>query len=364
VFDWKKLRILDSFGARPQNVSDYEAAVRSCNTERYQVDTINHRRSLDIVRAWNPYELDMLYRNRNRRLLNFYDHVERLCEEVDVFIVNHENPYHPEFIRALSQKTYTVLYTGDDPESSYLCSQPYAWAFDHTLCYAVNYDSATRMTDKLMQWGAKRADIRPFGFQPHRYDSTISEKELFAKMRNIEILYVGGPYNKVSDLMRLKKEFGKRFKIYGNWGGLKSTIGRFRRHGVFELIKPLSESDFIYTYQHSKIGINMHMSYGPSNVRMWELPINGVMQITDNPAGTAEFFDVGKEIACYENGGMEKAINLIDYFLCHEAERIEVARAGYRKVISRYSFKQTFLNSMIAIENGMNEKANESICRI
>lgn len=353
----KRLKILDSFGERPQSISSYEAAVRRCNNERFQVDAINHRRALGIDRAWKPYELDALFRNRDKRLMNFYDEVERWCDDVDVFIVNHENVYHPEFIRKLSRKTYTVLYTGDDPEGSYVCSQPYAWAFDHTLCYAVYYDSATRMTEKLTQWGAKRVHLKPYGFQPHRHDPRVSEEDLFARTRDIEVLYVGGPYNKVADLMSIKKAFGKRFRIYGNWGGLKATLGRFKRHGVFEQIKPLSEADFASTYQRAKIGINMHMSYGPSNLRMWELPINGVMQITDNPAGTAEFFEVGREIACYDNGNMEQAIHLIDYYLSHDKERIEMSREGYRKVKSCYSFEQAFWDIMPVIEQGMMQKS-------
>lgn len=354
-----RLRILDSFGERAHNISEYQESLRRCNNDLYQVSGINHRAELGIVRAWSPLQLDTLYRDRDTNLFRFYDKIERLCDDFDVFIVNHENIYHPDFIKFLGQKIYTVLYTGDDPEGSYGCSQPYVWAFDHALCYAVYYDANTLMTGKLKQWGAPRADLKPFGYQHYHHDETLSEEILFAIRRDIDVLYVGGPYNKVADMLKLKKAFGKRFHLYGNWGGLKEALVRLKRHGYAGRIRPLPQSQFISTYQRAKIGINMHMSYGPSNLRMWHLPINGAMQITDNPAGTAAFFDTQREIRCYENGDLDEAIRLIDYYLTHERECTEIALAGHRKAKERYSFEQTFWNIMPVIEGGLKDKSQK-----
>jgi spore maturation protein CgeB len=100
----------------------------------------------------------------------------------------------------------------------------------------------------------------------------------------------------------------------------------------------------------------MHMSYGPSNLRMWELPINGAMQITDNPKGTSKLFDLDKEIVCFDNGKIDQAIDLIDYYLANDAERVEIARQGYNKVKSRYSFQQTYWDIMPKLQQGMIEK--------
>jgi spore maturation protein CgeB len=100
----------------------------------------------------------------------------------------------------------------------------------------------------------------------------------------------------------------------------------------------------------------MHMSFGPSNLRMWDLPINGVLQVTDNPVGTSKLFDVGAEICCYDNGDIERAIGIIDYYLSHERERLEIARAGYRRVKYDYSFQQCWWRILPAIEQGILEK--------
>lgn len=350
------LKILDSFGERPQNVGRYIEQIRRCNDENYKFDCINHREKLGISRAWSPIELDNLYRQKDRQLLRFYQEIFELCKNYDVFIVNHENVYHPEFVKKLSQITYTVLYTGDDPESSYFCSQPYVWAFDHVLCYAVYYDENTRMTDKLKEWGTKRATLKPYGYEWYTHKESISEEELFAKERDIDIIYVGGAYNKVERLLKIKKAFGKRFHLYGNWGGIKGFLSRFKRYQQFLWVSPLSQEQFVSLYQQAKIGINMHISYGPSNLRMWQLPINGVMQITDNPKGTAEFFEIGKEIVCYENDNIDDAIDKIRYYLDHDEKRIKIARAGYHKVLKKFSFEQTYRDAMEEIKKGLLEK--------
>jgi hypothetical protein len=354
------IKIICSFGERANDVERYLLALRRCDNNNYLFKGLNHRKYLGISKAWSPYELDYLYRNNDKNLINFYSTVEKVCETADIFIVNHENVYHPEFIKKLSKSLYTILYTSDDPESSYFSTVPYVWSFDHVLCYSIYYDKETLMIDKLKQWGAKRANYKPHGYYYEKHNSKLTVNELFSKNRDIDVLYVGGPYNKVRDLLKIKKTFGKRFKLYGNWGGIGPTLGLYRRYGFFKPIKHLSEEDFVNTYTNAKIGINMHMSYGPSNLRMWDLPINGVMQVTDNPVGTSKIFEIGKEICCYENGNVEQAIDIIDYYLINDIERKEIAQQGYFKVKSKYSFEQTYWDIMPYIMQGIENKSHDS----
>ena len=350
------IRILDSFGPRPDEESLYLNAISSFQSSDCNIVGVNHRKKLDITRAWSPFELDTLYRQKNAKLLRWYDEVWESCDDFDVLIVNHENPYHPDFISRLSEKIYTVLYTGDDPEASYLCSQPYAWAFDHVQCYAVYYDAATPMKEKLMSWGAKRASHRAHGFMPHRVGLKEDVIASVRSGRDIDLIYVGGPYNKVDSLLKLKKHFGANFKIYGAWGGVRASLARYKRYGVFTNIKPISDRDLLSIYTRSKLGINMHMSFGPSNLRMWELPINGVAQVTDNPTGTALLWDVDSEIACYANDNIDEAIEKIEFYLCNDENRIEMAIRGYDKAKAYYSFESCFLRGLSDIKLGMDEK--------
>jgi len=350
------LKILDSYGVPEQIDKFYKDNIKRCNNIEYRVDCINHRKKLNIKRAWSPQILDDLFRRKDPILMKYYQYIFDTCDQYDVFIVNHENVYHPEFIKDLGKKIYTVLYTGDDPEGSYGCSVPYVWAFDHVFCYAVYYNEKTRMTDKLKEWGAKRSDLRPYGYENYIHDASISEIELFSKKRGIDLIYVGGPYNKIDNLLKLKKLFGESFKLYGNWGGWKSNLSRLKRYHSFTMVNPLPQEQFVSTYQNTRIGINMHMSYGPSNLRMWQLPINGVMQITDNPEGVKEFFEIDKEIVTYQNNNFDEAIEKIVYYLDNPIKAEEIARAGYRKVKEFYSFESNFYRAMDKIIKGIEDK--------
>ena len=348
------LRILESYGERIGYEQLYEDAVRGCETDHFKFHLVNHRQELKIDRAWDPQFLDMLYRQNDPRLLAFYDKVEKLCDKYDIFVVNHENVYHPEFVKRLSNKIYTVLYSGDDPESSYKASMPYVWAFDHILCYAVYYNEDTLMSEKFIEWGAKRADHRPFGYLPHRNSPYIDPDDLFSKQRSHPITYVGGIYNKLDRLMAIKKHFGDRFRIYGNWGGVRGDLSRLKKFKILAKVRPISDADLVNVYRDTMIGINMHMSYGPSNLRMWELPINGALQITDNPSGTKIMWDAEKEIICYNN--TSELISLIEYYLQNDAERINIAKHGYYRAIADYSFRSCYHAALEKITRGLHEK--------
>ena len=350
------MKILDSFGARPNEVDLYIQTNKECESTEYTIDLINHRDELGIEYAYLPQQLDDLYRNKNAKLMALYDKVYTLCENYDVFIVNHENVYHPDFIKKLSNITYTVLYTSDDPESSYKATVPYVWAFDHVLCYAVYYSENELMSDKICDWNGRRANIRPYGAASYTYDSKLSKDALFNLKRDIDLIYVGGPYNKIENLMKLKQVFGKRFQLFGYWGGLIPLLSRFRKYGQLVNITALDQDMFITIYQRAKIGINMHMSYGPSNLRMWQLPANGVMQICDNPKGTSHLFELDREIVCYENGSIDEAIEKIQYYLSHDDERIKIAKLGYERTMNDYTYSKTFQKAINAIKMGIKDK--------
>ena len=110
--------------------------------------------------------------------------------EADVLIVGTDNIYHPEFVKDLN--VYTVLQSTDDPNSSYMRTVPYIWAFDHVTCVNVRYheNMPARMTDKLIEWGAKRAIWRPYWVRESSYNPNLMEADVLNKKRNIDLLYV------------------------------------------------------------------------------------------------------------------------------------------------------------------------------
>ena len=336
------MKVLISHGEREQDIKYLDAFFQELSSNDLDIELVNHRKELNISKAWMPYELDEKYKSYNEKLFNFYNKIEKKCEDKDCLLVLHEVIFHPEFIKKLSQSTYTSYFTSDDPDGSYYCSQPYAWAFDHIFHAAVYYDEISLMSNKLKEWGAKKTSLIPLGYRDSSFNKNIKEKDLFNKKRTNEIIYVGVSCNKLERLLKIKKEFRNKFKIYGNWGGVKSVLYRQLKYGFPNYIRPISQEKLINLYLNTKIGINMHMSYGPSNYRLWELPINGVMQITDNEQGTNNFYKINEEIVCYENGNTKELIEKIKYYLYNDEERIRIAKAGYKKTKKNYSTKISF----------------------
>jgi len=170
---------------------------------------------------------------------------------------------------------------------------------------------------------------------------------------------VGGCYlPKVFRMFKLKKHFGDRMIMYGRgWNSSNSIIKTFILKVIkfiykIPQIEELPKNKLIDLYQDAKIGFNIHMSYGPSNLRMYELPMNGVMQICDCEEGIKELYKLDEEVVAYKN--INDAIRMIEYYLQNERKRIEIARAGYHRAKDNYRVEQSFEKILKEIKGDMN----------
>lgn len=367
------MRIIYSWGHTHQELMPIlEAEVVQWIDAGYQITSVKDREELGIVQPWAFSDLDKNYRNKHERLMQLYKKIELLAETHDILITNHGNVYHPEFIKSLKNKNiYTAIASADDPESSDYCSKPYVHAFDHSLPWGVNFDADTRMTEKFIEWGAKRADFWPYGVRHDMYDPALTVNDIYNGEREIDLMFVGGPYLKISRIAQLKDAFPE-MALYGGWDRktiLKSPISCWKNRGIWDWkefewacrafwqgmakTERLPAGQLIPFYQKAKIGINIHMSFGPSNRRTYELPANGVMQMCDCAEGIGEIFRVGEEVVAYRS--IEEAIELIKYYLDHDKERKEIAAAGFRRVFKDYGRVTTFSKVIESIKKGMLE---------
>lgn len=346
------IKIIYSVGLREYERGTYNNAnFKKLNNNEYEFILFDHRNHLGGI-IENSWILDDLYRNKNKTLFKTYNELIKLINETkaDILFVMSDNIYHPEFIKKLN--VYTVLMSSDDPNSSYARTVPYVWAFDHVTCVNVRYhkDIPVKMTDKLIEWGAKRATWTPYGVVDGLYNPDLTEEDVFNKERQIDILYVGAFYReKVDALLQLKKVFGDKFRLYGHWG-LKFW-GYYLLKGKWVWVKPLPSGSFVSTYQNTKIGINMHLSGELGNGRLYQLPMNGVMQISDCADVLCEVFEPGKEIIGYNT--IEEAIGLIKYYIEHDEERKKIAAAGFRRAIKNYKYSDILYNVLGEVKKGM-----------
>ena len=349
------LRIIASIGMDQFARETYPEIFRRLNNEDYEFYLFDHYQALG-QKIRGAYRLDELYRNRDKKLLEVYDRLVKLIDsfKADVLIVSAYNIYHPEFVKDLN--VYTVLASSDDPDASYVQTVPYVRAFDHVTCVNVIYHEniPVKMTDKLREWGAKRATWRPMGVKEFYYDPELTEEDILNKKRDIDLVYIGG-FNRVKSdiLLKLKKAFGQRFKIYGNWGW-KVWGYCLMKYQQWVWVRILPQELFVPTYQNTKIGINLHLSGQLGNARLYQLPMNGVMQVCDCADVLGEVFEPGKEIVGYRS--IDEAIELIRYYLEHDDERRRIAAAGFRRAVDNYRYSTCFYNALEEFKKGMREK--------
>jgi len=82
---------------------------------------------------------------------------------------------------------------------------------------------------------------------------------------------------------------------------------------------------------------------------MFDLPANGVMQISDGGEYLKEFFKVGEEIESYNS--QDELIDKIEYYLKNDTAREKIAKAGYRRVIRDYTIGKQLKDAAALIKS-------------
>lgn len=262
--------------------------------------------------------LDEQWKLADRALLNLYEQLIYKLEDFDVFINYSGVNIHPEIVTLLP--AYTVYCCFDDPESSDRLSKPVAQYYD--LCAVGNIAEV----ETYKSWGCKNAFWWPLGLSPFDYNPNITREELFTTNRDIDISIICEK-KYVPDRIKRLNTYSEKFPN-GKYYGLGWENGL------------LSEDRRIELLHRTKIGPNFHNSTGPINYRTFYLPANGVLQLCDNKTHLANVFKLNEEVVGFDT--VEESIELTNYYLNHENERLEIALKGYERVMKDYTEKQVF----------------------
>ena len=273
-----------------------------------------------------------------------------------VLIMGDGGRWHPTFVEALRRRTMVAFWTGDDPEGSPVTSQPFVRYYDHVFCGGIYFSAAERIADKFVEWGAPKATFIPLGGCPDKFrpQGTKSDAEFFQGQRDIDVIYAGAAYKKkLWRIVALKRHFGDRLVLRGRrWDGkgmgwrgvaLRGVRRLTGLHDIFEV----TDGELVALYQRAKIGFNCHLSYGPSNLRLYELPLNGVMQVCDCPEGLSELYRLGREVVPFRT--FPEATRLIEHYLRHEDERAQIAQAGHQRAVRDYPMEHSFRRLIAAL---------------
>lgn len=334
------MNILYSFNKRGFEADYWYREIKEASDEDYNFFPFNHDPYLDTSRYIRAQLLDNLYHDRNAQLMHLYDDFEcaiKACH-ADAVIVDNCNPYHPDYLKK-NISTYKVLRIADGPISAYDRDFAYLHAFDHILYHSPAYSRDMSMVEKLEYCGVERFDIWPLASFGALCDPSKTENDIMATRRDIDVIFIGAMHiNKMPLFALLKKALGRRFHLYG-LTSIKRNIYFNVKYGFPKWVRPVDFREYVPLYQRSRIGINIHNrgDYTVGSYRLFDLPANGVMQISDGGPYLEHFFAMEKEIVSYRTA--DELIDKIRYYLEHDDERNEIALNGYRRVEREHRLK-------------------------
>lgn len=330
------MKILYSFNKRGAEAAFWELEIAAASTPEVTFLPFNHDPYLDPGLYLRAQRLDDLYYERHPGLLRLYaDFEARVRDEgVDVIMVDTCPPYHPDWLRKI--RAFKVLRVADGPLAAYDRDFAYTHAYDLVLYHSPAYSRDMEMGEKLQYVGAKRTAFWPLGAFDAAYTPAMAEEELFSLDRDIDVVFVGALHvGKMPLLAKVKKAFGARCSMHGLTSTKKNVYFNLK-YGFPGWITPIPQSAYIPLYQRAKIGINVHNrgKYTVGSYRLYELPANGVMQLSDGDEYLGAFFDEGNEIVGYSNA--DDLIDKIRFYLKNDEERERIARNAYQRVMREY----------------------------
>lgn len=332
------MKILYSFNKRGAEAEFWQREIAAASNAEFTFIPLNHDPYLDPNLYLRAQRLDDLYFARNAGLMRLYAEVEaRVREEaIDALLVDTCPPYHPDWLRKLP--AFKVLRIADGPLAAYDRDFAYAHAYDLVLYHSPAYSRDMEMGEKLHYVGAKNTAFWPLGLFDAAFMSERTEDELFALERDIDVIFVGALHlGKMPLLAKVKKAFGARCRLHG-LTSTKKNIYFNARYGFPGWVRPIEQAEYVSLYQRSRIGFNVHNrgKYTLGSYRLYELPANGVMQISDGDEYLSTFFENGEEIVGYRDSDADDLIDKIRYYLAHDVERDRIARNAYRRVMRDY----------------------------
>lgn len=327
------MKIIYSFNKRGFEAEYWTREIAAASAPGIEFVPFNHDPFLDPQRYVRAQLLDNLYFGREPGLQRLYAALLELIRRsrADVLLVDNCPPYHPEFLRGLD--LYKVLRLSDGPVTAYDRDFAYLHAYDHVLYHSPAYSRDLGMAEKLDYCGARRHDFWPLALFDAFFDKNLAEDQVAALPRDIDVVFVGALYpNKMPLLAAVKRAFGRRFQIYG--------LAGFKRNAYFNLryrfpqwVRPIRFEDYVPLYHRAKIGINAHNrgKYTVGSYRLYDLPGNGIAQITDGAEFIDRFYAPGHEIDTYDDPA--QLIARVDHYLTHPEQRRELAMQGWRRAM-------------------------------
>lgn len=198
--------------------------------------------------------------------------------------------------------------------------------FDYTFVFHPGFDKI------FHQAGIPRAIMLA-----HAADAT-----LFQELRDDERIYEVGWVGRLDSCL-----YARRRRV------LALLAERFRMN---DWLRRHSQEEMADVYRHSKIVVNVSVESYPqeNNLRLFEAMSAGALLMTVVPTELTQLgFQEGEHFVGYRNA--KEIVDLVSYYLTHEQERSNIAKAGREKVLLEHTYDQRVKNLLSIIEKDKGE---------
>ena len=354
------MNILYSFNKTGFEANYWTTEIQAASDDDYTFIPFNHEPYLSPWKYIRAQLLDNLYYERHPGLMRLYGNFEKMLSthKISVILVDTCPPYHPDYLRQFSQ--YKVLRIGDGPISAYDRDFAYCHAYDHVLYHSPAYSRDLDIAEKLRYCKVERSDFWPMCAFDALFDQNRTEETILSHDRDIDVIFIGTLHiSKMPLLAQIKRGLGSRIVMRG-LAPLKNNLYFNVKYGFPGWMRPVPFGSYVPLYQRSKIGINLHNrgDYTVGSYRLFDLPANGVMQISDGGSFLSAFYEVDKEIVSYAS--VDELIDKVRYYLDHPEERNTIASNGYKRVMKEYRHKTLMRRAGEIISRGIHEKNSQS----
>jgi spore maturation protein CgeB len=202
-------------------------------------------------------------------------------------------------------------------------------AFDLILSAAPHY------VDRLRDAGLKAEFLR-LAFEPSILNRLGNQPKTHGAV------FVGSLSGHHEQRLRVLEEVSRRVPLtcWGTGGNDLPPDSPLRG----TLRPPLWGYDMYRQLQRARIALNIHIDMAENyaaNMRLYEATGVGAMLVTDWKSNLHELFEPGKEVVAYRTPA--ECAELIEYYLSHDEEREEIARAGQKRTLREHTYPQRML---------------------
>jgi len=220
----------------------------------------------------------------------------------------------------------TALWLPDDPRFFNSLVKHIAPSYDYV------FTASEKMIPLYKEIGCSRVYFLPFACE-ETVHKRVNLTEEDRRKYEADVVFVGTYIPRRARLIKALEKAGVQIKVYGPyWKYFKR--GKIINDSVYgpEMVK---------AYNAAKIVLNVHIeddiSY-KANMRVFEAAGCGAFLLTDNAHEVGKMFDIGRELATYEDE--EDLIELVKHYLKAEDERREISARAQERAYKEHTYRQ------------------------